>query len=115
MIEFIFKSDFAYSVGYCIFIAIIFNYLFEKINYFFKTNIHKKYYTNKSSKRKNIEFTLYISTIYLVTIELPSVLTDKNVTMLFCVYSAVIIFFWIYYTIKALNQKLTEFHNKLPD
>ncbi|AFA44583.1 hypothetical protein RaK2_00310 [Klebsiella phage vB_KleM_RaK2] len=115
MIEFIFKSDFAYSVGYCIFIAIIFNYLFEKINHYFKTNIYKKYYTNKSSKRKNIEFTLYISTIYLVTIELPSVLTDKNVTMLFCVYSAVIIFFWVYYSIQALNRKLTEFHNKLPD
>lgn len=115
MLTFILKSDLAHTLGYIILVLVIFSFLFEKVNWLFKTNIYKKYYKVKSFNRQFFLSLLYLVTLYCGIFEICLVLTDSQISLYLLFYMILFIPFSLYFICTKLFNKIIEFRNKLPD
>lgn len=115
MLDFMLKSELSHTIGYSIAVLIVFSFLFEKINWLFKTNIYKKCYKVKSFDRQ-IQLRIYYSIMLMYTLYPKRfVLADSPLTLYLSLYTLFLIPFSLYIFCTKMFNKIIEFRNKLPD
>lgn len=115
MLDFMLKSELSHTIGYSIAVLIVFSFLFEKINWLFKTNIYKKCYKVKSFDRQIFLGIMYTLTLYCSIFEVGFVLADSPLTLYLSLYTLFLIPFSLYIFCTKMFNKIIEFRNKLPD
>lgn len=115
MLDFMLKSELSHTIGYSIAVLIVFSFLFEKINWLFKTNIYKKCYKVKSFDRQFFLGVMYTLTLYCSVFEIGFVLADSPLTLYLSLYTIFVIPFSLYIFCTKVFNKIIEFRNKLPD
>ncbi|BEH88259.1 hypothetical protein [Klebsiella phage phiKp_21] len=115
MLDFMLKSELSHTIGYSIAVLVVFSFMFEKINWLFKTNIYKKCYKVKSFDRQIFLGIMYTLTLYCSIFEVGFVLADSPLTLYLSLYTLFLIPFSLYIFCTKMFNKIIEFRNKLPD